>query len=482
MKNLKKKSLNAFLWDLGGTFGRKGISFITSIFLARLLTPEEFGIVGMALVFIAVFQVFGDVGFTKGLIQSQENTSVTYSSIFYINILLGSILTISIYLAAPIVGSFYENDQVTEVLEYLSLLFILSAFNIVQQTILQKQLKMKVLSLRTILAQVIGGAVGITMAFMGYGVFSLVAQMITAGLVTSIVLWTVTDWYPKIEFSIKEVKRLFGFSAYIFFEQILSKIFKEINTLFIGKAFSASTLGFFTRAESFNKLIIKFSSTSLSKVFFPVLSELQNDEKNYKRVYYKLISVVTLISFGFTGVLFILSETLIIGLFGAKWEPSVLIFQILVLKGYIYPVSVVINNAFLSQGKSKEFFLVGLVRKFSRLLPLVVGYFYGFNAFLIAFVILSNLLMVYNVFVAKIYANVSFWKHYKWIIEGFITVGIFLIPYYFFFYQNLYINILWAVIFGMYYIGISYLRKHDGLLFIKSNLSRFLKTKKLKSL
>lgn len=475
MKNLKKKSLNAFLWDLGGTFGTKGITFIISIFLARLLTPEEFGIVGMAMVFIAIFQVFSDVGFTKGLIQSQQNTSVTYSSIFYINLSIGGFLTVASYVAAPYVGAFYENEQVTEVLKYLSLLFVLSAFNIVQQTILEKELNMKVLNIRTITAQIIGGGVGVTMAFLGYGVFSIVAQILTASIVTTIFLWTVTNWYPKFEFSAAEVKRLFGFSGFIFMDQILSRVFREINTLFVGKVFSASILGFFSRAESLNKLIIKFSSTSLKKVFFPVLSQLQDDDERYLSVYYKLIAVVTFISFGLTGVLFILGDTLIIGLFGPKWEPSVIIFQVLVLKGYVYPISVLINNAFLSRGKAKEFFYLGLVRKFSRLIPVAVGIYFGFNAFLLAFVITSNLIMIYNILVAKMYNNLSFWNHFKYIIEGFVSLFIFVIPVYLFLESTMLMDILICFVFVIYYLLYGYLRKHDGMIFVLTNLKPLLK-------
>jgi len=475
LKALKKKSLNAFLWDFGGTFGKKGLSFITSIFLARLLTPEEFGIVGMAMVFISLFQIFSDVGFTKGLIQSQQNTSVTYSSIFYINFGLGFILTVGVYFLAPFVGDFYENQQVSEILQYLSILFVLSSFNIVQQTIMEKELNMKVLNIRTISAQIVGAFVGITMAFQGYGVFSLVAQIITASIVTTIFLWTVTKWYPKLEFSKNEVKRLFSFSAYLFIDQIISRFFKEINTLFIGKVFSASTLGFFTRASSLNKLITRLSSTSLRKVFFPVLSQLQDDDESFKKVYYKLVAVSSFLSFGLTGFLFIMGDSLIIGLFGNQWEPSIIIFQILILKGYTYPISVLIGNSFLSKGKSKHLFYISSVRKIFTIPPLVIGYFYGLIPFVITVVIFSSVGCMFNMIAVQMFNGLSFWKHFKWVLEGIITVSLFILPYYLYLKEStIYIEIAYALFYSFIYLAVCYLRKHDGFVFLIENSKRLI--------
>lgn len=469
MDDLKNKSLNAILWDLGGSFGQQVFSFIIGIFLARLLMPEEFGLVGMAMVFIAIFQVFSDVGFASALIHKQDTTSLTYSSVFYLNIGLGLVLTIVAYLGAPIVGIFYENNEVTTVLRWLSLIFIFSSFNIVQQTLLKKNLDMKTLNIRIFFSEICGGIVGVFMAFRGYGVYSLIGQRLTSHFTTTIFLWSVTDWYPKWEFSRKEIIRLTGYSSYIFFDSFFSKIFSRMDTLFIGKVFSASTLGFYSRAQSLNQAVTRYSSHTLQKVFFPVLSKLQNNDEKYFKVYYKLIAVVSFLAFGLTGVLFVTGESLIILLYGQKWEPSVLIFQILILKAFTYPINIMINNSFLSRGHSKENFWIGIYRKIIRLIPLGIGYYYGLNPFLIAMVCTSYFLTSTNILFARYYIGSSIWRHLKWVLEGVAILSSTVLLYYLFGPWSHIERFILVIIFLISYLMISYMRRHKGLIFLMQN-------------
>lgn len=475
MEDLKKQSLKAIIWDLGGSFGQQAFSFIIGVFLARLLLPEEFGLVGMAMVFIAIFQVFSDVGFASALIHRQDTTSLTYSSVFYLNIFLGLVLTVLIYFGAPLIGHFYDNNDVTIVVRWLSLIFIFSSFNIVQKTLLRKDLDMKTLNIRIFLSQLLGGSVGIYMAFQGFGVYSLIGQTLVDHLVTTIFFWSVTDWYPKLEFSLKEIKKLTGYSSYIFFDSFFSKIFSRIDTLFIGKVFSAATLGFYSRAQSLNQAVIRYSSKTLQKVFFPVLSKLQDDDEKYFRIYYKLIAVVTFLAFGLTGILFVTGESLIILIYGQKWEPSVFIFQILILKAFGYPISIMVNNSFLSRGYSKENFWIGIFRKIVQLIPLAIGYYYGLNAFLIALVATSYFLITTNILFASYYVGSSTWRHFKWIFEGLVILGVTILLYYSLGPWTHIERFFIAIIFTITYFLTSYLRKHNGLLFLIKNGKELIK-------
>ena len=469
MDELKRKSLSAVIWDLGGSFGQQIFSFIIGIFLARLLMPEEFGLVGMAMAFIAVFQVFSDVGFASALIHRQDTTSLTYSSVFYLNIGIGLVLAGLTFYGAPLIGAFYNDSEVTAVVRWLSLIFIFSSFNIVQKTLLKKNLDMKALNIRVFLSQLIGGSIGIYMAFQGFGVYSLIGMRIVDDIVTTIFFWSVTDWYPKWEFSKKEITRLTGYSSYIFFDQFFSKIFSRIDTFFIGKVFSASTLGFYSRAQSLNQAVTKYSSKTLQKVFFPVLSKLQNDDEKYFSVYYKLIAVVTFLAFGLVGFLFITGESLIILLYGEKWQPSVLIFQILILKAFTYPISIMVNNSFLSRGHSKENFWIGVFRKIVRIVPLVIGYLYGLNPFLIAMVGTSYFLCTGNILFARYFIGSSVWRHFKWIFEGLSILALTIFLYYLFGPWTHLERFTFGFIYAVGYVGISYLRNHKGLVFLFNN-------------
>ncbi len=401
MSGLRQKTTRALGWDLFGSYTGQIISLVISIFLARMLEPAEFGLVGMSMVFINVLSIFADFGFASALIQNKDNNSLTYSSVFYINVLAGLVLTGLVMLAAPLVGAFYKNDQVTLLVRVFSVTFLLNAFNIVQRTILRKDLNFRVLTIRGIVSQTIAGIIAVILAFRGFGVYALVIQNILAAVINTVILWRVADWYPKLEFSMSEVKKLFSFSAYVFAAHSARQVLSQIDVMAVGKLFSPATLGFYSRANSVNSLINKNSVNSISKVFFPVLSSINDDEERFKQVYLKVVNIVAGISVFLTGVFFLCGEELIIVAFGEKWEPSVFIFKILILKGFTYPVSRIVVNAFLAKGKSRENFHYGNIRKTLSLTPLIFAYFYGFEAFLYALVGMSILgWLLNNIFVS----------------------------------------------------------------------------------
>lgn len=473
MDSLKEKTGKALAWDLVGNYGGQVSGFIISIFLARLLEPEEFGLVGMSLVFINIMKVFMDLGLTSALIQNKGNTSLTYSSVFYVNVLFAVILTVLIYLLAPWVGAFYESSIVTFLVQILSISFFISSFNIVQSTILKIELDFKSLTYRDLFSQIVAGIVAIGFAYAGYGVYALVLQLILSEILKSILLWKITNWYPKLEFSLKEIKKLTGFSIYVLAAQSANRIFSELDTLVVGKLFAPALLGFYSRANSLNQVIIRNSSKSISKVFFPVLSKVQDDEKRFVKIFIKVINIVSGVAVLMTGIFFLAGEEIIIGLFGKKWQPSVLIFQVLILRGFTYPISSMIVNAFLAKGMSRENFHYGNIRKVLQLIPLVVAYIYGFYPFLYALVGISILAWLLNNYFSTRSLGISYWEQIKAVapslILGIIIVSIivFLFPAE----RNYLIAALKIIVFSILYLGILYFFKStltsEGKYYIK---------------
>src|SRR5690606_34797138 len=189
-------------------------------------------------------------------------------------------------------SAFYDNEVIGDLIRLLSVIFIISSFNIVQSTILRRSLNFKSLAIRDLTSQILAGIVAIVFAFYGFGVYALVIQQILAAIIKTILLWKITDWYPKLEFSWKEVKHLSGFSMYVLASQSLNQLIVQADTLIIGKLFSPATLGFFSRANSMNTLIYKNSVNSITKVFFPALSTVQDDDERFKGIYFKLIELV----------------------------------------------------------------------------------------------------------------------------------------------------------------------------------------------
>jgi len=216
-KNLIQKTKNSVIWDLSGSFLRQFALLFISILLARLLEPEEFGILGMSMVFISISEVFTDVGFTSGLIQQKDTKDIAYSSVFYINLLISVVLSIVIVLTAPLIADFYEAPQVKQILYYLAIIPPIAALGRVQAAILTKQINFKSLTIRDIVATLVGGVLGVGAASLDYGVYSLVIQQIAMVTTGTVMLWLATNWKPKPEFSKNEIKKLFGFSSFVFF-------------------------------------------------------------------------------------------------------------------------------------------------------------------------------------------------------------------------------------------------------------------------
>jgi O-antigen/teichoic acid export membrane protein len=407
MKDLKGRATKALLWDLLGSYGGQLSSFVISIFLARLLSPEEFGLVGMSMVFIGMLGVFKGLGFGTALIQNKDNSSLTYSSVFYLNVFAGFVLTVALFFAAPQIGVFFNNEIVEELVKLLSITFFINSFNIVQTTILSKSLDFKSLTFRNLIAQIFAGFIAIIFAFYDYGVYALVIQQIVGVILSTILLWKMSVWKPKLEFSWPEIRKLSSFSVYIFASSSVNKIIYQLDTLIIGKLFSPATLGYFTRANSLNNLITKNSSASITKVFFPTLAQIQNDDERFQRIYLRVINMVASIAIFLTCLFYLIGEELIVGLFGAKWVASIPIFQILILKGFTYPISAMVVNAFLAKGKSKANFHFGNIRKVLQLVPFIFAYFGGFYAFLYANLVISLLSWLLNNLFAHLSLNIT---------------------------------------------------------------------------
>jgi O-antigen/teichoic acid export membrane protein len=465
MNSLRNKTGKALIWVLIGDYSNQIINFLISLVLARLLAPSQFGLVGMSMAFISLLQVFKDMGFASALVQNKTNDSLTYSSIFYLNVAAGLILTVVVYFSAPFVGEFYNNEDVTLIIRLLSINFFLSSFNIVQGTILVRELNFKTLAYRDVISKFISGGVAIYLAFDGFGVFSLVAQQILNSVLSTIFLWNVTKWYPKLEFSLGLVKQLASFSVYVFAGRFLDQLVKQLDTLVIGKLYSAATLGFFSRAKSLNGLVIKNSAGILNKVFFPALSSIQDDKARFEKIYIKILSMVSAISVLLTGVFYISGAELIIGLFGAKWEPSVPIFKILIIEGFTYPLNAVMVSALLAAGKSKENFYYGNIRKVIRFLPILFAYLYGFEVFIIAYVTVGVINWFLNTYFIQTTLQVSFIKQLKAVLPFLISGALIVLSLTFFINisGNYLITFLKVILFGAFYILILFFTKNDVL-------------------
>lgn len=461
MDHLKKNALNAIGWDFLGVFATQGVNFIVSIFLARLLTPEDFGLIGMAMVFIVVFQTMADLGFSTALIQNRENSNLIYSSVFWLNVGFGIIVYVVFYFCAPAIAKFYESPQMTPLIRWLALILPISTLNLVQVAILKRDLKFKLLSIRLLVAGAVSGVVGVTMAFGGYEVYALVIQQLLLVAVSTVVLWKVSTWRPDLKFSLPALRGIMSVSIYVFLGSTLNRIVKKVDALVIGKVFSPATLGFFTRAESLNSLVSRYSSEIVGRVFLPVMSKLQDEPSRFQSAYLSTLSYLAFLVFLLSGVLIISGEFLIVSLFGVKWLPSVFIFQVLMFKMFNTPINFLIVNAFYSMGKAREDFWVGNIRKIVQLVPFFFAVSIGFNAFLYALVGVSSALTLFNIYMMDRYLKINANEQLRRLLLFFLPFLLSLAPYFFgvnFGFGSTFFEVLFGlIVFVIIYLGVIFL-------------------------
>ena len=399
--NLKAKGTKAFIWDFFGKMVTRGMGFIVSIFLARLLEPSDFGLIAMVMVIIGIATVFTDVGLGGALIQRRKVHPIHYSSVFYFNIVVGLFLTLLTYFSAPWISVFYESEQLLPLVEVMSCLFVINAFCSVQSTRLRKELNYALLTKISLISSLSSGALGIYLALRGAGVWSLVAQTLTMSIVYNLLIWTTAKWKPSLTFSWKALTQLWGFGFRMFLSRMLDAIFIRLDFLIIGKLFPPATLGFFQRAKSLNSMVVQYSSGSLMSVLFPVLSKVKNDLPRFQSIVLKALGVISFIVFLLLGSLYLISEELIVLLFSAKWLQSVEFFKILVLSVFGLPISTLLVNVLSSRGNSKAFLRLEIYKKVIVTINFVVLYFWGIEVYLYGLVVTSVLGVTLNILFAS---------------------------------------------------------------------------------
>ncbi len=376
MDSLKAQGLAAFFWDFFGKIARYGTTFIITIFLARILEPSDFGLIAMVMVIVMIALVFTDVGLGSALIQRRRILPVHYASVFYFNIFIGALLAITTFFSAVWISDFYDNKELIPITKVIALLFVINAFSSVQTNKLRKELNYAALTKGEVSAAILSGATGIILALNGAGVWSLVAQVLLKGVFYNIFIWSSSKWVPSLLFSFKALRQLWGFGFRMFLSSLIATIFQRLDIIIIGKLFTSTTLGFYDHAKRLNEMIVQFSSGSSMAVLFPVLSKVQKDLPRFQRIVIKVLGIICFIIFFLLGLMYLISEELIVLLFTEKWLPSVHYFKILLLSGFAYPVSALLVNILSSRGNSKDFLQVQIYKKI-YFLSIFMSVFYG---------------------------------------------------------------------------------------------------------
>ena len=395
-QSLRQKSVSAFIWTSIGQYGSQIITFSISIMLARLLLPSDFGLVGMLSIFSLLSTTILNFGFNAALIQRDDIEQKDYSTIFYFNLCVSFVLYFLLYFAAPLIANFYVQPLLKNITRVYMLVLIINGFRIIQTTILTKEINFKLQVLARLAAAIISGIIGISMAFTGYGVWSLVAQLMSASFLNTVLLWIFNKWRPTFEFSFGSIKKLIGFSSRVFLSGLLIQFFRALDNAVIGKIFSASDLGFYTRAKSLKEFPVRNSTAILTRIIFPIFSTIKNDDERLLHVYKKFIGIVAFVIFPMMFGMITIADPLIRVLLTEKWLSSVLYLKLFCAFGFIYPLSSINLNIILVKGRSDIVLNLNIIQNAILVIAMIIGFQFGIKGYLIACIISSYFSYILN--------------------------------------------------------------------------------------
>lgn len=394
--SLKTRTLNGFFWSLAQQFGTQIISTTVTIILARILDPEDFGLIGMLVIFMALGNSLIDAGLTSSLIRSQDSDERDYSTVFFINLIGSIVVYVIMFSCSGLISDFFNQPELQSIIKVYCLSFIITAFAAVQRTRLAKKMDFKT-EMKVMLPSVlIAGATGITFALLDFGVWALVWMMIAQQLFASIQFWFHSKWRPLWVFDISRFKYHFDYGYKMTLASIINALFSNLYHLVIGKYFSIAQLGFYTKADQLKQIPVKNISNTLAKVTFPMFSEIQDDDERLKVVYKKVIQQVL---FWLTPVMVlaaVLAEPTFRIVLTEKWLPAVPYFQMLCFIGLMYPVHSYNLNILKVKGRSDLFLKLEIAKKSLTVIGIVIALPFGIFALLWTQIILNLVSFVIN--------------------------------------------------------------------------------------
>jgi len=396
--SLKSSAASGIFWSAAEKFSVQAGQTVIFIVLARLLMPEDFGLIGMLAIFIAASQTFVDSGMDQGLVQKQNRTGADYSTVFVFNFLVSLGLYCLLFVTAPLIADFYDQPQLVSLTRILTINLVVNSLAMVQRSKLIIDLNFKSLARVNFVSVIISGMVGVACAYSELGVWSLVIQNLVRSSMSVIMFWTATSWKPSIAFSKKSFDQLFGFGSKLLLASLYAQTFNNIYTIVIGRAYTAADLGFYDRAKQFAELSAGTVGSILNQATFPILASLQHDQKRMVSAYSRLIRMTAFVIFPTMTLLSLLAEPLVLLLLTEKWLPAVALLQLMCFARIFYPISALNMNILNVTGRSDLFLKVDLSKLPLVVLALVITIPLGVKAMVVGHVVTSFIAFFINAF------------------------------------------------------------------------------------
>ena len=409
-QTLKQKAASGMVWTALQKYSAMFITFISGIILARLLTPYDYGCIGMLSIFMVLAEACIDGGFGSALIQKKRPTQEDYSTIFWWNLGMAVLMYILLFISAPAISRFYKIPLLSDVLRVQGLVLFIYAFNIVQRNQLKKKLNFKVLSIVSITTSLISLGVTIFMAYKGFGVWALVTQNLISAASPAIVFWFFIKWRPIITFSKQSFKELFGFGFYMFLTQLINQFGTQFQGLLIGKVYNPTTMGYYSKALGAEKLASHSVSQVMTQVTYPLYAEVQDNKEALISMIRRLTMTLAYLSFPLMFILLLCAKPVFVLLYSDKWLQSVPYFQVLCIAGLASCLIAVNTQPIAAIGKSRIMFLWTMVKRVAGISFVVVGVLlWGMKGLLIGVVLNTWFSYIVNICLVSKYIG------YKWL-------------------------------------------------------------------
>lgn len=405
------------------------IKFITLIIIARILTPEDFGLIGLLAIFLAIANTFVDSGLGEALIQKKEVNKTDISTVFIFNVFLGLILYGILFASAPLIADFFNEDRLINITKILALNVIITSFGLVQNSLLIKNIDFKKQSYANIISSVLSGIIGIIMAVRGYGVWALVFQTISQNFFRTLLLWLLIKIQILPRFSLSSFKQLFGFSVHLMSSWLINTIFENIYSLIIGKLYAIKDLGFYTKANRLQQIPTLTINGVIQSVSFPVLAKMQDNPNKLKENYRKLLKVFVAINFPVMIFLLVVSKPLIILLLTNKWEPAAPYLQLFCIIGLIYPIITINLNILKVVNKTRIYFNLNLFKKLLLVIGILLTFSISIKALILSQIIALAFGLLFDMYFSGKWISYSIREQFKDMMPYFIislAMGLFM--------------------------------------------------------
>lgn len=411
--SLKTKALSGMFWTLIQQFSTQGISFVVSVVLSRLLIPEQFGLIAMLGIFVGLGTILMESGLGQSLIRTENPDIEDYSTVFYFNLVGSFVVYAIVYFSAPFISDFYQQPQLKNITRWYCLIFITNALSSIHYTRLSKEMQFKKELTITLPSLILSSIVGITMAYLGYGVWSLVVSGLIQSLVVAIYMWIRSDWVPVLSFNFEKFKYHFHYGYKLTLSGILDTIFNNAFVIIIGKFFDPAQVGFYSRADTMKQLPVTNISTVLNKVTFPLFAEVKDDNVRLKAIYQKIMQMVLYFIAPILLIMSALGEPLFRFLFTDKWLPAVPYFQILCWAGILYPIHAYNLNILKVKGRSDLFLKLEVIKKIMVVIVIAASITFGIYGLLYGGIIVSVLAFFVNTYYSGKFIDYTSWNQIK---------------------------------------------------------------------